>query len=86
MVTRAEKEKQVIQLRKEGKNYKEISKKVQMNYTDIGSILRREFPEEYADKIPVLSIEIQALKLFSEGKTLVEVAIQLDVKPEVDSC
>src|SRR6478672_6601479 len=82
MVTRAEKEKQVIQLRKEGKTYKEISKIVQMNYTDIGSILHREFPEEYADKIPVASIETRALKLFTEGKTLVEVAIQLNAKPE----
>lgn len=82
MVTRAEKEKQVVQLRKEGKTYKEISKIVQMNYTDIGSILHREFPEEYADKLPVLSIETQALKLFSEGKTLVEAAMLLDAKPE----
>lgn len=72
----------MIQLRKEGKSYKEISKKVQLNYTDICSILKRAFPEEYADKTPVLSIETQALKLFSEGKTLVEVAMQLDAKPE----
>ncbi len=82
MVTRVEKEQQVVQLRKEGKTYKQISKMVQMNYTDIGSILHRDIPEEYADRTPVLGIETQALKLFSEGKTLVEIAMQLDAKPE----
>lgn len=82
MVTRAEKEKQVVQLHKEGKGTREISKSVHMNLTDIGSILHREFPEEYADKTPVLSIETQALQLFTEGKTLVEVATQLNAKTE----
>lgn len=53
-----------------------------MNYTDISSILKRELPEEYADKIPVLSVETQALQLLSEGKTLVEVAITLNASSE----
>ena len=82
MVTRVEKEKLVVQLHKEGEGTREIAKRVHMNLTDIGSILHKEFPEEYADKTPVLSIETQALKLFSEGKTLVEVAMLLDAKPE----
>ena len=82
MVTRIEKEQQAIQLHKEGKGTREISKRVHMNLTDIGSILHREFPEEYADRTPVLAIETQALQLFTEGKTLVEVAIMLNAKPE----
>src|SRR4029079_12459905 len=82
MVTRAEKEKQLIQLRKEGKTYKEISKIVHMNLTDLGSVLHREFPEEYADKTPVASIETRALQLFLDGKSPVEVAIMLDANSD----
>lgn len=50
-----------------------------MNLTDIGSILYREIPEEYADTTHVLNIETQALKLFLEEKSLVEVAILLNL-------
>lgn len=82
MVTRLEKEQLAVQLHKEGKGTREIAKKVHMNLTDIGSILHREFSEEYAEKTPVASIETRALQLFSEGKTLVEVAIMLDANSD----
>ena len=82
MVTRAEKENSVVELHKQGEGSKEIARKVHMSFSDIGKILQKNFPQEYPEKTSVLSIETQALKLFSEGKTLVEVAMQLDAKPE----
>jgi hypothetical protein len=82
MVTRVEKENSVVELHKQGKGSKDIARNVHMSFSDIGKILQKNFPEEYPDKTPVLSIETQVLKLFSEGKTLVEIAMLLDVKPE----
>lgn len=45
MVTIAEIEEQITKLHKEGKTTKEISKVVHKNYTFIGAMLRKLFPE-----------------------------------------
>jgi hypothetical protein len=77
MVTYSEIEERIASLHKEGKNIKEISKIVHKNYTFIGAVLRKRFPEEYKNSITV-NKETQALKLFSKKKTPTQVAIKLD--------
>ena len=76
MVTISEIEERIASLHREGKNIKEISKIVHKNYTFIGAILRKQFPEEYPDTNG-MNKETQALKLFSKDKTPTQVAIEL---------
>jgi hypothetical protein len=47
MGTPTEIEEQIIRLHKAGKSTKEISKFVHKNYSVIGAVLRKYFPEEY---------------------------------------
>jgi len=83
MVAITEIEELVVQLHKDGKSVKYIAKVVHKNFTYIGAVLKRRFPEEYATgNNTVMSIETQALKLLSEGKTPVEVAVLLNMKSE----
>ena len=76
MVTSDEIEEQIAELHRERKTSKEISKIVHKNYTYIGAVLRKRFPEEYTDT-SLISKETDALKLFSEKKSPTEVAIKL---------
>ena len=57
---------------------------VHKNFTYIGAVLRRRFPDEYVnnDNSKTISKETQALKLFKKGKDLVYVVTKLDMKPE----
>ena len=78
MVTVIEVEDQIAELHKEGKTSKEISKIIHKNFTFIGAVLRKRFPEEYIDADnSAITKETQALKLFSEKKSPTEVAISL---------
>jgi hypothetical protein len=76
VVTFSEIEERIVRMRREGKNMKEISKIVHKNYTFIGAVLRKRFPEEYPDK-NTMNQETQALELFSKSKTPTWVAIKL---------
>jgi hypothetical protein len=78
MVTSDEIEEQIVELHKERKTSKEISKVVHKNFTFIGAVLRKRFPEEYIDADNnEANKETEALKLFSEKKSPTEVAIKL---------
>ena len=55
---------------------REISKVIRKNFTYIGAVLRKRFPEEYTDSC-AMNRETQALKLFTEKKTPTQVAIEL---------
>jgi hypothetical protein len=66
----------IVQLHKEGKTMREISKVIHKNFTYIGAILRKRFPGEYNDRF-TMSKETQALKLFTEKRTPTQVAIEL---------
>ena len=55
---------------------REISRVIRKNFTYIGAVIRKRFPEEYTDSCTT-SIETQALKLFSEERTPTQVAIEL---------
>ncbi len=74
----------IVRLHKEGKTIREISKIVRKNFTYIGAVLRKRFPDEYPsnDKNKMTSLETQALKLFYKEKSPAYVAIKLNMKPE----
>lgn len=76
MVTVEETEELIVKLHREGKTIREISKIVHKNFSYVGAILRKRFPEEYSKNNPT-SKETEALKMFSERKKPTEVAIKL---------
>ena len=76
MASNTEIEELIVQLHKEGKTMREISKVIHKNFTSIGAVLKKRFPEEYTDSCP-MNRETQALKLFSEKRTATQVAIEL---------
>ena len=84
--TREEKERLVLDLYNQGKTIREIAKEVKMSFRDIGVILNKAVEEkaeelkEQHEEIQQLSVSSQAYKLFSEGKTPLEVAIALNLK------
>ena len=84
-MNREEKERYVIQLYKEGKTVREIAELMHMSFRDIGIITKKVKLETDGergsledDDIKSKSKTIQAYKLFSELKSPVEVAIELD--------
>jgi transposase len=78
---REERKQYVIELFKQGKTIREIAQDVHMSFGSIGGIIKKvkydadEGKEEEQNK----SKDTQALKLFSEGKEPIEVAITLDL-------
>jgi DNA-binding CsgD family transcriptional regulator len=82
MLTRQEKERQVIDLYNKNKTYREIAKEVRICPRDIGNILKKasgEKEEKQDRKQSLLSPSSQAYRLFSDGKSLIDVAISLDL-------
>jgi transposase len=90
MLNRTEKEQRVIELYQQGKTIREIAQEVHMSFGNIGSIIRKvtglqddDSISKEQDKAPTtLSKESQALKLFLDGKTPIDVAIELDLKAD----
>jgi len=86
-MNRQDKEQYVIQLYKENKSTREIAELVHMSFRDIGAVIRKVKLEadgerghlEEDDDIKSKSKTTQAIKLFSEGNSPVEVAIKLDL-------
>ena len=67
----------------EGITYKEITKRVHTSLSEISKIKRKIIGEK-SEKEKPLSIHSQALLLFKEGNSLIDVAISLDLpKDEV---
>jgi hypothetical protein len=82
MWTRQEKERLVIVLYNQGKTIRDIAKELRMSFRDIGTILKKtsgEIEEKQEKEKSSLSSSAQAYRLFSEGKTLLEAAIALDL-------
>lgn len=77
MVTTDEIEDLIVKLHNEHKTTREISKAVHKNFSYVGAVLRKRFPEEYSDD-NIISKETQALKLFSLKRTPTQVAIELN--------
>jgi hypothetical protein len=83
-MSREEKEQCVIRLYKENKSTREIATLMHMSFRDIGSITKKVKLEANGgeledDDIKSKSKTTQAIKLFSELKSPVEVAIALDL-------
>src|SRR5215469_13195305 len=85
-MNRVEKDEYVIQLYKEGRSVREIAELVHMSFRDIGLITKKvkleadgERGQLEDDDIKSKSKTTQAIKLFSELKSPVEVAIALDL-------
>ena len=86
VLTREQKERLVLDLYNQGKSTREIAEEARMSFRDIGAILdkaeeEKKTSKEQAEKV---SQSTQAYKLFSEGKSPVQVAIALNIRePEV---
>src|SRR5581483_5553869 len=88
-MTKAEKKQYVIQLHKQGKDFKQIAQLAHMSLRDITAIIK-----EHQDKIErengtmddwdikSKSKTTQAIKMFSEDMTPMQVVIELDLEPE----
>ena len=87
MLSKAEKEKRVIELHEQGMPFRDIARVVRKSFGDISSILKKQTAEEeenkkrHEEKLG-LSKGTQAFKLFEEGNTPIDVAIKLDLREE----
>jgi hypothetical protein len=82
ILKREEKEKLVIQLAEAGKSTRHIAQVVHISLKDIGTIIRKHTGEDSACKDNSQSIYSRAFRLFKEGKTLVDIAINLDIETD----
>jgi cytidylate kinase len=84
-LSREEKEKLVLDLYyNKGYTYRDIARELRMSPNQIREIIKRheEKNDAIANKKKTLSLSSQAYKLFSEGKTNVQVAIKMDLPQE----
>ena len=91
-MTRSQKERYVIELYKQDKKIREIIQRVHMSPRDIGVIIKKvklqverergELEEKDDYDAESKSKNTQAIKMFSEGKTPVDVVIGLDLRPD----
>lgn len=90
ILNKFEKEKRVIELHKQGRTIRQITPEVHMSFRDISKIikahdkkvsfeLKKENTTPSSQKIKKPSISTQAYKLFSDGKKLTNVAIELEI-------
>jgi len=90
ILTRKEKEDLVIELANQGKSTRYIAQVVHISLKDIGTIIRRYTgeedvaPTESQDK--TLSLTSKAFKLFKDNKSLVDVAIALNMEADEVLC
>jgi DNA-binding CsgD family transcriptional regulator len=93
MLTRREREQNVLDLYNQGKTIRDIAREIRMSFRDIGAVLKKEEEKERRKRQLENTItssgrdnnqrdtfsSTQAYELFSQGKTPVEVAIELDL-------
>src|SRR6059058_3749073 len=87
VLSRRERERLVLDLYNQGKNIREIAQEVRMSFSAIGAILKKAEQENETSKEQTekMSLSSQAYKLFSDRKTLAQVAIALNLRePEVN--
>jgi hypothetical protein len=83
ILSKREKEDMVTKLLNEGLRFRDIAKQVHVSLSDISKIKRKITGEEGIEKEkPLLSIPSQAFQLFKEGKSLIDVAILLDLSKD----
>ena len=81
-LTREERRKHVLDLHSEGMGTREISKLLHMSFTDIAKILKDADKEKESEQQRTRQelLSSRAYKLFSEGKSRVQVAIELNIR------
>ncbi len=79
----SDKEKLVMKLLEENKNFQEIAKEAHVSFSFI-SMIKKKMLGEDSSVNKRLSIPTQALELFSQGKSLIEVTITLD-RPSLET-
>jgi len=84
MLTRQEKEQFVINLYNQGNTIRDIAKEARMSFRDIGAILKKASGEmeEKQDIKESLSLSNKSYRLFSKGKTPIQVAITLNLSED----
>jgi uncharacterized protein (DUF433 family) len=95
MLTRQEREQNVLDLYNQGKTIRDIAKEVRMSFRDIGAVLKKEEKEKERQKRQLdnnisstdsdsnlrdLSLSTQAYERFSQGKNPIQVAIELNLR------
>jgi DNA-binding Lrp family transcriptional regulator len=90
MLTKAEKEKRVIELFEQNKTYREIAQEVHMSPNDISNVVKRYTGEAVQlqtnvkpeQQLKQKTIDTRAFILFEAGCTLLQVSIELNLKSE----
>jgi transposase len=82
VLTRQERERLVLDLYNQGKNTSEIAEEARMSFSAIGAILKKSEQENETSKEQTqkMSQAAQAYKLFSDGNSPVDVAIELNLR------
>lgn len=78
MLNKNEKEEMVIKLLDQGRTIRQIAAEAHISFKDIGVIARKLKGENEVSSSPK-SLETQALSLFAEGKSQIDVIIALDL-------
>jgi IS30 family transposase len=91
MLTREEKETQVIQLYEQGKSIREIAHELHLSFSTISSLIKRHTGEANAEigkkETEVESKDSRVFKLFEDGKTPIQAVIESGLNAEeVLSC
>ena len=76
MLTRQDKERLVVEFHNQGKTIRDIAKELRMSFRDIGAILKKGEKQDVKES---LSPSTQAYRLFSKGKSTIEIAITLNL-------
>ena len=81
LLNKKEKEKRIIELYNQGKTIREIAKEVHMSFKDISSTIKSYTGEGHEDKSKIsLSKDTQAIKMFSQNKTPIDMTTELNLK------
>jgi transposase len=81
-LSRQERERLVLDLYNQGKNTRQIAEEARMSFSAIGAILKKATEENETSKEQTekMSQAAKAYKLFSDGKSPVDVAIELNLR------
>lgn len=82
--TRQEKEQHILDLYNQGYNTRTIAQETHTSFRDIGAILKRAAQQKEVGQVQVerTSISTQAYRPFSQGKTALQVTIDLQIKAD----
>lgn len=81
-LSRADKEKRVIELARENKSIRNIAGEVHMAFSDISAIIHKHLDEPAYEKKPVPSKFCAAVKLFRKHMKPSDVVIKLDLSAD----